>query len=288
MTRSRSADKVNLRGGNCETVALIPKTQNVERVLTIRKPIIAGNWKMNTTPQEGVALSQSICRSIGDSDAVDVVLCPPFSSLVAVYGVVNHTPVFLGAQNVNQHRSGAYTGEVSAEMLSGLVTHVIVGHSERREHFGETDQIVAAKVQAVNESGMTAIMCVGEDRVERQRRRAERFVRRQVRLGIANVTDHANIVVAYEPIWAIGSGDAATVGQIEYMAASIREELGEVLGDEVAEKIRVIYGGSTNAGNIASIVESSAVDGALVGGSSLSETEFSSMISKVAESVNAA
>ena len=103
--------------------------------MTIRKPIIAGNWKMNTTPQEGVALSQSICRSIGDSDAVDVVLCPPYSSLVAVYGVVNHTPVFLGAQNVNQHRNGAYTGEVSAEMLSGLVTHVIVGHSERRETF---------------------------------------------------------------------------------------------------------------------------------------------------------
>ncbi len=234
---------------------------------------------MNTTPQEGVALSQSICRTVGNSEEIDVVLCPPFTSLIAVYGVVHHTPVMLGAQNVNQHPSGAYTGEVSAEMLRGLASHVIVGHSERRQHFGETDQIVAAKVSAVTEAGMTAIMCVGEDDVERQRRRAERFVRRQVRLGLANAGNPTNVVIAYEPIWAIGSGVAATIGQIEYMAASIREELSEVFGEEVAGTVRVLYGGSTNAGNIGKIVGSPIVDGALVGGSSLSESEFSSMIS---------
>lgn len=243
---------------------------------------------MNTTPREGVALSQAICRNVDESSSVEVVLCPPFTSLIAVYGVVHHTSVMLGAQNVNQHPSGAYTGEVSAEMLRGLVSHVIVGHSERRQHFGETDQIVAAKVAAVTDVGMTAIMCVGEDDVERQRRRAERFVRRQVRLGLANAEDPTNVVIAYEPIWAIGSGVAATIGQIEYMAASIREELSEVFGDEVASTVRVLYGGSTNASNIGQIVGSQIVDGALVGGSSLDDEEFSSMISIMSNAAIAA
>ena len=170
---------------------------------------------MNTTPQEGVALSQSICREVDDSDAIDVVLCPPFTSLIAVYGVVHNTPVMLGAQNVSQHPNGAYTGEISAEMLSGLVSHVIVGHSERRQSFGETDQSVAEKTSVVVDAGMTAIICVGEDDDERQRRRAERFVRRQVRLGLANVKEPSKVVVAYEPIWAIGTGVSATIGQIE-------------------------------------------------------------------------
>ena len=234
---------------------------------------------MNTTPQEGVALSQSICRSVGDGEAVDVVLCPPSTSLIAVYGVVHHSPVMLGAQNVSQHPNGAYTGEVSTEMLRGLVSHVIVGHSERRQHFGETDQVVAQKASAVVNSGMTAIVCVGEDDNERQRRRAERYVRRQVRQGLTSIDDPSNVVIAYEPIWAIGSGIAATLGQIEYMAASIREEIGEVYDQDVANATRVLYGGSTNADNIGQIVASPAVDGALVGGASLNDSEFSSMIS---------
>ena len=240
---------------------------------------------MNTTPQASVVLSQSICRNIGDSDAIDVVLCPPFTSLIAVYGVLQNTPVMLGAQNVNQHGSGAYTGEISAEMLGGLVDYVIVGHSERRQHFGETDQMVSAKVSAVIDCGMTAIICVGEDDVERQRRRAERFVRRQIRLGLSGIDDPSRIVIAYEPIWAIGTGAAATIGQIEYMAASIREELCEVFDAEIAEEIRVLYGGSTNAGNIGQIIASPAVDGALVGGASLNDGEFSSMVSIMADSL---
>ena len=242
---------------------------------------------MNTTPQEGVALSQSICREVGDSDAIDVVLCPPFTSLIAVYGVVHNTPVMLGAQNVNQHPNGAYTGEISAEMLSGLVSHVIVGHSERRQSFGETDQSVAEKTSVVVDAGMTAIICVGEDDVERQRRRAERFVRRQVRQGLANVKEPSKVVVAYEPIWAIGTGVSATIGQIEYMAASIREEVSDVFDQEVSDGMRVLYGGSTNSGNIGQIVASPAVDGALVGGSSLNDAEFSSMISIMAKAQEA-
>ena len=238
---------------------------------------------MNTTPREGVALSQSICRSVGDGEAVDVVICPPLTSLIAVYGVVHHTPVMLGAQNVSQHPNGAYTGEVSTEMLRGLVSHVIVGHSERRQHFGETDQVVNQKASAVVNSGMTAIVCVGEDDNERQRRRAERYVRRQVRQGLSNIDDPSNVVIAYEPIWAIGSGIAATLGQIEYMTASIREEIGEVYDQDVADAMRVLYGGSTNADNIGQIVASPAVDGALVGGASLNDSEFSSMISIIAE-----
>ncbi len=242
---------------------------------------------MNTTPQEGVALSQSICRTVGDSEVVDVVLCPPFTSLIAVFGVVHHTPVMLGAQNVNQHANGAYTGEVSAGMLQGLVSHVIVGHSERRQTFGETDQMVSAKVAAVVDAGMTAILCVGEDDVERQRRRAERFVRRQVRLGLAGAKDPSQIIIAYEPIWAIGTGVAATLGQIEYMAASIREEVSEVFDQDAAADVRVLYGGSTNSSNIGQIVASDTVDGALVGGASLSGDEFSSMIAAMTESANA-
>ena len=249
----------------------------------IRKPLIAGNWKMNTTPQEGVALSQSICRGVGDGDAVDVVLCPPLTSLIAVYGVVHHTPVRLGAQNVSQHPNGAYTGEVSADMLRGLVSHVIVGHSERRQHFGETDQVIAQKASMVVNSGMTAIVCVGEDDNERQRRRAERYVRRQIRQGLISINDPSNVVIAYEPIWAIGSGIAATIGQIEYMAASIREEVSEIFNQNAADAIRVLYGGSTNAGNIGQIMASPTVDGALVGSASLNDSEFSSMISIMAK-----
>ena len=241
---------------------------------------------MNTTPQEGVGLSQSICRTVGDSDAIDVVLCPPFTSLIAVYGVVHHTTVMLGAQNISQYPNGAYTGEVSTDMLRGLVSHVIVGHSERRQHFGEGDETVADKTSAVVKAGMTAIVCVGEDDNERQRRRAERFVRRQVRQGLTGIKDPSKVVIAYEPIWAIGTGVAATIGQIEYMAASIREELCDVYDQEVANGIRVLYGGSTNSSNISQIVASPAVDGALVGSASLNASEFSKMISIMSESVS--
>lgn len=238
---------------------------------------------MNTTPQEGVALSQSICRTVGDSDAIDVVLCPPFTSLIAVYGVVHSTSVMLGAQNVSQHLNGAYTGEVSVGMLEGLVSHVIVGHSERRQFFGETDQAVAEKASTIVNSGMTAIVCVGEDDNERQRRRAERYVRRQVRQGLGDIEDPSKIVIAYEPIWAIGTGVVATIGQIEYMAASIREEISDIYDQDVADNMRVLYGGSTNPSNIGQIVASSAVDGALVGSASLNDSEFSAMISIMAK-----
>ena len=251
--------------------------------MTTRKPLIAGNWKMNTTPQEGVALSQSVSRTVGESDVIEVVLCPPFPSLIAVYGVVKNTPVGLGAQNVSQHENGAFTGEVSADMLESLVSHVIVGHSERREHYGESDEIVAAKASAVIQAGMTAIVCVGEDHVERERRRAERFVRRQIRAAVGEIGFTSKMVIAYEPIWAIGTGVAASIGQIEYMTASIREELSEIYGDEQADTIRVLYGGSSNVGNIRQVVESPIVDGALVGGASLNAPEFSSMISIMAE-----
>ena len=242
---------------------------------------------MNTTPQDGVALSQSVSRAVGGTDLVDVVLCPPFPSLIAVYGVVKNSHVMLGAQNVSHHEHGAYTGEVSADMLQDLVSHVIVGHSERREYYGETDDVVSAKASAVIRSGMMAIVCVGEDEEERTRRRAERFVRRQVRSGVGEIEDTSRIVIAYEPIWAIGTGAAATVGQIEYITASIREELSEIYGDESAETIRVLYGGSTNVGNIRQIVQSSIVDGALVGSASLKAAEFSSMVSIMSDVVTA-
>ena len=151
---------------------------------TLRKPIIAGNWKMNTNSEEGVALAQGVCRSIGSLDSVDTILCPPFVSLWPISGVVHSSNVSLGAQNVNENPNGAFTGEISASMLKGMVTHVIVGHSERRANFGESDTQVAAKVSALCEVGLTPILCVGEGSEERSRGRAERFVRQ---IGRAHV-----------------------------------------------------------------------------------------------------
>ncbi len=237
---------------------------------------------MNTTSEAGVALAQGICRAIGALDSVETILCPPFVSLWPISGVVHNTNVSLGAQNVNEKPSGALTGEISASMLQGIVTHVIVGHSERRANFAETDAQVAAKVSALCEAGLTPILCVGEDSEERNRGRAERFVRRQLRNSVGDPSHVAKSIIAYEPVWAIGTGTPATIGQIEYMVASIREELGEICDEETASQTRIIYGGSTNPDNIGEITNSKSIDGALVGGASLVVDDFVAMVQSLA------
>ncbi len=237
---------------------------------------------MNTNSEEGVALAQGVCRAVGSLDSVDTILCPPFVSLWPISGVVHSSNVSLGAQNVNENPNGAFTGEISASMLKGMVTHVIVGHSERRANFGESDSQVAAKVSALCEVGLTPILCVGEGSEERNRGRAERFVRRQLRNSAGNPENLSKSIIAYEPVWAIGTGTPATIGQIEYMVASIREEIGELGGEETASATRVIYGGSTSSKNIYEISNSSSIDGALVGGASLDADDFVAMIRSLA------
>jgi triosephosphate isomerase len=251
----------------------------------MRKPVIAANWKMNKVHLEGMHFVEDLRSRLDDKDyrRVDVVVCPPFTALRTVQTTIDgaDVPIALGAQNVHWLPSGAYTGEVSAPMLAKLkVAYVIVGHSERREYFHETDEIVNRKAKAVIEHQMTPIMCVGETLEEREAGRTEAKVEGQVRAGLAGIARAAvgSMVIAYEPIWAIGTGRNATPEDAEAVCALIRSTVGDVGGSEAAEGIRIQYGGSVKAGNIRSIMEEPNVDGALVGGASLDPEEFSLIV----------
>ncbi|MGH2689247.1 MAG: triose-phosphate isomerase [Actinomycetota bacterium] len=250
-----------------------------------RKPVIAANWKMNKTHLEGMHYIEDLRNRLDDRDyrSVDVVVCPPFTALRTVQTTIDGAdiPVALGAQDVHWLGSGAYTGEVSAPMLAKLsVRYVIIGHSERREYFGETDEIVNRKVKAVVGHGLTPIMCVGETLDEREAGNTEKKVEGQVRAGLAGVDKAAvgKMVIAYEPIWAIGTGRNATPEDAEAVCALIRSTVADVAGAEAGEGIRIQYGGSVKAGNARSIMEQPNVDGALVGGASLDPEEFAMIV----------
>jgi triosephosphate isomerase (TIM) len=250
-----------------------------------RKPVIAANWKMNKTHLEGMHFIEDLRNRLDDRDYrnVDVVVCPPFTALRTVQTTIDGAdiPVALGAQDVHWLDSGAYTGEVSAPMLVKLtVRYVIIGHSERREYFGETDDVVNRKVKAVIAHGLTPIMCVGETLDEREAGNTGKKVEGQVRAGLTGVDKAAvgRMVIAYEPIWAIGTGRNATPEDAEAVCALIRATVADVAGPEAGEGIRIQYGGSVKAGNARSIMEQPNVDGALVGGASLDPEEFSMII----------
>jgi triosephosphate isomerase (TIM) len=250
-----------------------------------RKPVIAANWKMNKLHLEGMHFVEDLRNRLDDRDydKVDVVICPAFTALRTVQTTIDgaNIPVALGAQNVFWLDAGAYTGEVSPPMLAKLnVVYVIVGHSERREYFGETDEGVNRKAKAVIAHGMTPIMCVGETLAEREAGRTEAKVEGQVRAGLAGIPKAAvgGMVVAYEPIWAIGTGRNATPEDAEAVCALIRTTVENLAGAEAAEGIRIQYGGSVKAGNIRSIMEQLDVDGALVGGASLDPEEFALIV----------
>ena len=250
-----------------------------------RKPVIAANWKMNKTHLEGMHYIEDLRNRLDDRDYrnVDVVVCPPFTALRTVQTTIDGAdiPVALGAQDVHWLDSGAYTGEVSGPMLVKLtVRYVIIGHSERREYFGETDDIVNRKVKAVIAHGLTPIMCVGETLDEREAGNTEKKAEGQVRAGLAGVDKAAvgRMVIAYEPIWAIGTGRNATPEDAEAVCALIRATVADVAGPEAGEGIRIQYGGSVKAGNARSIMEQPNVDGALVGGASLDPEEFSMIV----------
>lgn len=255
----------------------------------MRKYLMAGNWKMNKTVPEAIALSQQLCNYYNrDWDKVDVVLCVPSIDIKAVHTVLDFdkTDIELGAQNVHQEPSGAYTGEISIPMIKDAgCTYCIVGHSERREYFGETDEIVNLKVKELVLNKVNAIVCVGESLNVRDSERHIEFVTAQVRAALAglDVEDLDKVVVAYEPIWAIGTGRTATPEQAEEVCAAIRATIAEAFTQEAADSVRVLYGGSMNQGNVDSLLAMQDIDGGLVGGASLDANSFKQLIEAAAK-----
>jgi triosephosphate isomerase (TIM) len=252
----------------------------------MRKPMMAGNWKMNKTPSEAVALAQAIHSAVAGVTTVDCVVCPTFVALAPVYDVLNGSSIAVGAQNLHWAESGAYTGEISAPMLAGLVTHVIIGHSERRQYFAESDESVNKKTLTALQHGLIPIVCVGETLAQNEAGETQALVSSQVRAALANIAPDqvTQVVIAYEPIWAIGTGRAATAEQAQATCGTtVRGTLIDLLGDETAQKIRVLYGGSTNAKNIAEIMQQPDIDGALIGGAALQADAYAAMVHTTAE-----
>lgn len=236
-----------------------------------RKKIVAGNWKMNKTPSEAVALINEL-KPLVQNDDVDVVFCVPAIDIVPAMEAANGTNINIGAENMYFEESGAYTGEIAPNMLVDVgVKYVIIGHSERREYFAETDETVNKKVLKAFEHGITPIICCGETLTQREQGITIDWIRQQIKIAFLNVTaDQAKTaVIAYEPIWAIGTGKTATSDQAEEVCAAIRECIKEVYDEATAEAIRIQYGGSMNAGNAAELLAKPDIDGGLVGGASL-------------------
>ena len=242
-----------------------------------RKFLIAGNWKMNVTATDTVDLIEEIKLSVGSQSTVQVCVCPSFTSLAKASELVEQSEVLLGAQNMNSEPSGAYTGEVSAEMLRDLyVNFVILGHSERRQFYGETNQSINEKILATIENNLKPIYCIGESLEERENGKTLEVVRKQVREGLENFPSQAieNLVLAYEPIWAIGTGKTATDEMAQEVHSDIRKVLAGMFGDVAASSIRILYGGSMKPENAPGLLAQEDVDGGLIGGASLNAKSF--------------
>ncbi len=236
--------------------------------------VIAGNWKMNQNPAQAVELALAIKGGLTARAGIEVVIFPPAISLINVRDAVQGSPVKVGAQNMHFEDSGAFTGEISPLMLFGVCDYVILGHSERRQFFGETDELVNQKVRSALQHGLRPILCVGETLAEREGGQAGAVIEGQVRAGLADVVDITGLIVAYEPIWAIGTGQAATPEiASEIMGASIQGTLRERFGT-AADEVPILYGGSVNPGNVASYMSQDPIHGALVGGASLQADQF--------------
>ena len=253
--------------------------------MTDRKKLIVGNWKMNATHLEAIQKIQKLSYRVelGDYDRVEVVVAPPFTALRSVQTVIeaDHLPIRLAAQDVHWEEGGAFTGEISAGMLAKLsVNHVIVGHSERRAMFGDTDETVNAKAKAVLAAGMVPIVCVGETLDEREEGRAHDVVESQTGRSLAAIeaADLARSAIAYEPVWAIGTGRTASPEDAAEVIDVIREKVRGDHGAEAADGVRILYGGSVNAGNIKDIMAKRGIDGVLVGGASLDPDSFAAIV----------
>jgi triosephosphate isomerase len=249
----------------------------------MRRPILAGNWKMYKTIPEAIELANGLKRNLYDITEADIVLCPPYTTLAAVGEIVYETNISLGAQDVHWEAEGAYTGEVSAAMLkdSGC-RYVIIGHSERRQYFHETNETVNKKTKAAIAGGLTPIVCVGETLAQRDAAKTFTVVEDHIKNGLQGLSgdDILKIVIAYEPVWAIGTGKTATPGQAQEAQAYIRKLLGELWGESVAGQVRIQYGGSVKPDNIASLMAQEDIDGALVGGASLKVDSFTQIVRK--------
>ena len=246
------------------------------------RTIIAGNWKMNMTAAEARGLVAAMLPGLKEVEGVETVVCPPFVALEAVGGLLRSTGVALAAQNLHHEDAGAFTGEVSGPMLRELCEFVIVGHSERRLIFGETDDVVGKKVGAARRAGLRPIVCVGERLEEREAGSAEAVVERQLRRALALAESPDGLVVAYEPVWAIGTGRAATPDDAQSMMAHVRRVLASIFGAASAEDVPLLYGGSVTADNVAGFVRENDVNGALVGGASLSADGFVQLVRNAA------
>lgn len=245
-----------------------------------RKAIIAGNWKMNKTATEAAQLVDELIPAVQDASC-EVVICTPYTDLVTAVAKTKGTNIHVGAENVHFEASGAFTGEISAAMLVDLgVEYVIVGHSERRQYFAETDQTVNKRTLAALNAGLKAIVCVGESLQQREEGVTEELVRMQTKIALRDVTAEqmANVVIAYEPVWAIGTGKTATADQAQEVCVQIRKVIGELYGDAVAQATTVQYGGSMNAKNCEELLSKQDVDGGLIGGASLKAADFAVIV----------
>ncbi len=246
-----------------------------------RKTIIAGNWKMNKTPSEAKALIEEMKSMLSKTKWCEVVLCVPFTDIQAAVKAAKGSKIAIGAENMHFEKSGAFTGEISADMLKELgVKYVIIGHSERRQYFNETDETCNKKVKVAIENGLRPILCVGESLTEREQDVTMEVIRKQVKIALQGVTvDEAKkVVIAYEPIWAIGTGKTATSEQAGEVCAKIRDCLREMYGARAARAITIQYGGSMNAKNAAELLAQPDVDGGLIGGASLKAPDFAAIV----------
>ena len=248
----------------------------------MRTPLIAGNWKMNTRLEEATGLVRAMLTELDNTTGVEKVLCPPYISLAAVKELLKNTTIKLGAQNMYFEDKGAYTGEISPLMLVELCDFVILGHSERRQYFVETDDIINRKVKKALESGLKPIFCVGESLEENEAGRTKQIITRLVKAGLANVNPARQLVIAYEPVWAIGTGRAATGKQANVTISLIRSVVAALWDRETSREVRILYGGSVTRGNIDEFIAEPEIDGALVGGASLKADEFVSIVRQTA------
>ncbi len=249
----------------------------------MRVPLIAGNWKMNTTVGEAIKLVKEMLPRLDEIDGVEKVLCPPFVSLAALKELIKGSSIKLGAQNLYFEEKGAYTGEISPLMLANLCEFVIIGHSERRQYFGESGELIGKKVLAALKVGLKPILCIGERLEENEAGRTEEVVTEQLRSSLAEVKKLDGLTIAYEPVWAIGTGKAATGGQANETISLIRHFISQLYNRSVAQSLRILYGGSVTASNSSEFIKQPGIDGALVGGASLDAKQFLSIVKQTSE-----
>jgi len=252
----------------------------------MRVPMIVGNWKMNTTVSEAIELVNEIHQGLNSIDNVDKVICPPFISLAAVGEIIKGSSIKLGAQNIYFEEKGAYTGEISPLMLADLCEFVIIGHSERRHYFNETREITNKKIRAALKVKLVPILCVGETLEEKKANRTDEIITEELSSVLTGLDDVNGLLVAYEPIWAIGMGRAATGEQANETIGLIRRNVAKLCSEKIAQDMRILYGGSVTDANTTEFMKQPEIDGALVGGASLEANQFLSIIKQAAEIKN--